>query len=189
MNTSTNPGLAKLANLIKARNAIDDQIAAFIDRPASIGHIGEFIASRVFGIALEESAVTKGHDGHFSDGPLAGKTVNVKFYGKREHLLDVNPAGIPDYYLVLTGPKAASMTSRGGMRPMVIESVYLFESGPLLSVLRERKVTLGVATSVVKGLWEDAEVYPTPRNPALILTGEQCRTLALFSGDVQTLPI
>lgn len=175
-----NHGLDKLADLIKARNAIDDQIAAIIDRPASIGHIGEFIASQVFGIVLEESAVCKGHDGCFADGPLAGKTVNVKFYGKREFLLDVNPDGIPDYYLVLTGPKATSMTSRGGVRPLVIESVYLFASRQLLDALHERGVKLGAATSVLQGLWEAAEVYPTPRSTALDLIPEQRQALALF---------
>lgn len=174
------PELGQLADLIKARNAIDDQIAAIIDRPASIGHIGEYIASRVFGIALEDSAVCKGHDGRFADGPLAGKTVNVKFYGQHEFCLDVNPDGIPDYYLVLTGPKATSMTSRGGVRPLVVESVYLFKSGPLLDALRERGVKLGAATSVAKGLWEAAEVYPTPRITALVLTPEQRRALSQF---------
>lgn len=169
-----------MAGLIKTRNAIDSEIAAVIDRPASIGHIGEFIASQVFGIALEKSAVNKGHDGRFVDGPLAGKTVNVKFYGKWESMLDVNPDGISDYYLVLAGPKADSMTSRGGTRPLVIESVFLFESGPLLNALRARGVKIGIATSVGKGLWESAEIYPTPRNGTLVLSNEHRAMLAQF---------
>lgn len=180
MTVTNSPGLTQLAALIKTRNAIDREIAAVIDRPASIGHIGEFIASQVFGIALEESAVNKGHDGHFIDGPLAGKTVNVKFYGKWESMLDVNPDGIPDYYLVLTGPKAASMTSRGGTRPLVIESVFLFESGLLIETLRARGVKLGAATSVAKHLWEAAEIYPTSRNGTLVLVNDQRAMMAQF---------
>ena len=43
-----------------------------VGRPALIGHVGEYIASRVFGIALEHSAANKGYDGRFTDGPLAG---------------------------------------------------------------------------------------------------------------------
>lgn len=175
--------LTDLAVLLKRRNDIDNQIAVLIERPASIGHIGEFIASRVFGILLEESAITKGHDGRFSDGPLAGKTVNVKFYGKLEFILDVNSDGIPDYYLVLTGPRATSMTSRGGMRPLVIESAFLFESGPLLAALQDRGVKLGVATSVAKNRWEAAEVYPRPKSVDLVLSSEQRQALALFSSQ------
>lgn len=176
-------GLAQLAELLKARNEIDSRISAIIQRPASIGHIGEFIASHVFGIALEESATNKGHDGRFIAGALAGETVNVKFYGKLEYLLDVNPDGIPDYYLVLTGPRTESMTSRGGVRPMVIERAFLFESGPLLEALQARGVRLCEATSVIKGLWDLAELFPAQRCEKLVLTEEQRRVLGLFQPE------
>jgi len=52
--------------------------------------MGEWIASKVFDIQLEDSAVAKAIDGRFRSGPLAGKTVNIKIYGKREGLLDTN---------------------------------------------------------------------------------------------------
>ncbi len=68
-----------LAKLIRDRNSIARRITEIIDRPAQIGHIGEYIASKVFDIRLEESAVTKGFDGAFSSGPLHGQTVNIKF--------------------------------------------------------------------------------------------------------------
>jgi hypothetical protein len=45
--------LKELANLIEKRNEIDRKIADIIQRPAIPGHIGEFIASRVFDIQLE----------------------------------------------------------------------------------------------------------------------------------------
>ena len=49
--------LQSLAALIRARNAIEIPITQIIGRPSQLGHIGEFIASRIFDIALEESAV------------------------------------------------------------------------------------------------------------------------------------
>ena len=89
----------------------------------------EWIAQEIFRVTLEENAVQKGFDGRFADGPLVGKTVNVKWYGKREGLLDINPDSVPDYYLVMTGPKAVARTSRGQTRPLVITEVFLFD-GP-----------------------------------------------------------
>jgi len=41
--------LRKLAELIRRRNAVGREIAALIGRPAQIGHLGEHIASQVFG--------------------------------------------------------------------------------------------------------------------------------------------
>jgi hypothetical protein len=70
--------LTQLADLIKKRNSLERQITALIGRPAQIGHIGEYIASRIFRIVLEESASHKSMDGRFSDGPLKGGTVNIK---------------------------------------------------------------------------------------------------------------
>jgi hypothetical protein len=48
------------------------------------GHLGEWIASQVFDIALEVSAVAEGIDGVFRSGALEGSMVNVKWYLKRE---------------------------------------------------------------------------------------------------------
>ena len=48
--------LQTLAGLIRRRNEVAREITAVIQRPAQIGHIGEFIASRVFDIELEASA-------------------------------------------------------------------------------------------------------------------------------------
>ena len=105
--------LTDLADLIRERNAIEEQMGAIIGRPGLLGHVGEFIASRVFDIKLEHSAAAKGIDGRFTSGPLAGQTVNVKWCAKREGLLDIRPDALPDYYLVLAGPKAAPVSSRG----------------------------------------------------------------------------
>ena len=172
--------LAKLAALISRKNAVAEEIAAIIRRPALIGHVGEYIASRIFGIYLEESAVSKGIDGRFADGPLAGASVNIKWYTKHEGLLDITPEALPDYYLVLAGPKAPAVSSRGSIRPWLIRSVFLFDAKVLVKKLEERPVKIGVATSVTRAVWQEAEVYPTQRSGELILTEEQREILLLF---------
>lgn len=41
-------------------------------------------------------------------------------------------------------------------------------------------VKIGVATSVRRHLWDDAEIYPSPNNGALPLTPEQISMIELF---------
>ena len=48
--------LVRLAQAIKHKNTADTEIARIAGRPAERGHVGEYIAARVFGIALEPSA-------------------------------------------------------------------------------------------------------------------------------------
>ncbi len=178
MPTRTDP--QRLADLIRQRNEIGREIAALIGRPATIGHVGEFIAAAVFDIELEESASGRGIDGHFRSGPLAGRTVNVKWYAKHESLLAITPDSLPNFYLVMTGPRSQAMTSRGEARPWLIESVFLFEAAPLVERLKARGVQIGVATSVTRAEWEAAEIYPQPRNPRYRLSEAQRAMLALF---------
>lgn len=170
--------LEHLANLLREHHRITAQIAALIGRPAERGHIGEFIAERIFAITLASSATHKGSDGVFSTGSLGGKSVNVKFYGVNSGVLDIATAEPPDYYLVLTGSTAGAVSSRGATRPLTIEQVYLFDHHALIDALGT--VTIGVATSVRKALWKAAELYPHARNPHLTLTDEQRALLALF---------
>ena len=125
--------LEQLASLLARRHAIDEEIAPLIGgRPVIRGHVGEWIAQEIFKVKLEISANRKIIDGRFACGPLAGKTVNVKWYGKREGMLDINPDpdGVLDYYLVMTGPK----TSKGQTRPLVITEVSLFDAPALVNV-------------------------------------------------------
>ena len=172
--------LIQLAKAIRARNAVDEEIATIVGRPAQLGHVGEYIAAHVFGIALEDSATHKGSDGRFTCGPLAGRTVNVKWYAKMEGLLDLTVEAIPDYYLVLAGPKSVAASSRGTTRPWVIASAFLFHGGELVEQLHTRGVKIGVATSVTSPIWDKAEIYPSPRNPRLALSDEQRSSLSLF---------
>lgn len=173
--------LVRLSALIRKRNALARAITALIGRPAQLEHIGEYIAATIFHIELTKSASRKGIDGHFSDGPLKGRTVNIKWYTVLEGLLDISTCSLPDYYLVLAGPWSAAGPSRGRSRPWVIESVFLFEAKMLIDELKRSGVTIGVASSVCKGFWTKAEIYPAQRNAVLELSEEQRAALALFS--------
>jgi hypothetical protein len=173
--------LTRLAELLRRRNALECEITEIIARPASIGHIGEYIAGRICNISLEHSATSKGIDGRFNDGLLRGRSVNIKWYALREGLLDITPDFLPDYYLVLAGPRSPAMTSRGRTRLWSIEGIYLFNSGGLVGQLQSRGVKLGVACSVAQSFWEQAEVYPIQRCSDLVLSTEQRQQVMLFS--------
>ena len=173
--------IKELATLIKTRNDVTNEISKIIERPALVGHVGEYIASKIFDIKLSESATQKGIDGYFTTGPITKKSVNVKFYGKQEGILDINPNGIPDYYLVLAGPRRPAASSRGEKRPWIIEYVFLFNSDRLIPELTTIGVKIGIATSVRKYLWEESEIYPNQRNNGLILNESQKELLKLFS--------
>jgi hypothetical protein len=175
--------LKKLAELIKKRNSLGGEITALIDHPAEIGHIGEYIASTIFHITLEESASHKGIDGCFRGGPLKSRTVNIKWYARQEGMLDITPDALPDYYLVLAGPKSGTFTSRGQARPWIIENAYLFEAQPLLDELKRQGVKIGTATSVRQTLWSEAEIYPARRDDLFELTDKQRKALMLFSSE------
>jgi hypothetical protein len=173
--------LHTVAGLLRDRNAIDAKIAAVIGRPMAAGHLGEWLAARIFDIELESNATTAGFDGRFASGPLNGRTVNVKWYLKREGLLDLTDSDVVDYYLVLTGPAAAATHSRGAVRPWCITSVYLFEARVLLNDLRGRGVKIGVASSVRAAQWEAAQIYPEQRNQALTLQPARVELLRRFA--------
>ena len=163
-----NPGdpVLELADLLRRRNEIDGDIASLIGRPAERGHIGEFVAAHIFDIRLADSATSRALDGWFTDGPLAGRSVNVKFYGRHEGLLDASPRGTVDYYLVLCGPRTPAQSSRGTSRPLIVSQVFLLESEGLHDAWEARGVRVGVASSVRRDVWAAAEIYPT-RNPRL----------------------
>jgi hypothetical protein len=173
--------LAHLAQLLKVRNAIDQVIAAHIGRPAEWGHIGEYIAAAVFGVVLHKAANYRATDGVFLHGPQAGRSVNVKWYGAQENLLDLALTTPPDTYLVFTGAKRAGGSSRGLTRSLVINFAFLFDAHDLHQALAARGVRLGPATSVAQPFWDAAEIYPQPRNPRLPLTPEQRALLTLFA--------
>jgi len=178
-----NLALVQLADLLSEMNSIGEKISEITQRPATIGHTGEYIAAEIFDIELEESANAKGIDGHFRSGTLAGRTVNVKWYSKLEYMLDINPGALPDYFLVMTGPKGQAVSSRGGIRPWLINYVFLFNAAELVTELTARGVKIGVASSVRKHEWQAAEIYPNKRSMVYRLSDEQMATILAFGSD------
>src|SRR6266571_7525279 len=170
--------LPQLASLLKSRNTIDSKIATLIGRPVQAQSVGEYIASVIFGIALEEPAPHKTTDGRFTRGPLAGRTVDVQWRTKHDGILHLKTDPLPDYYLVFVGSKEVTALHSLSI-PWVIESVHLFHSAELLNALRERGVQFGTGTSITGPLWERAEIYPVQRNHQLILSEEEKNMLAL----------
>ena len=168
--------LPHLASLLKSRNTIDDKIATIIGRTAQTNNIGEYIASIIFRITLDETGKRRGYDGRFNAGSLAGHTVDVQWHPKQNGQINIKLDAIPDYYLILTGPEATSSIAS----PWIIESIFLFQANELLNALRERGVQLGNGTSVTGPLWERAEIYPVPRNNRLIVEDEERKLLVLF---------
>ena len=172
--------LQRLAELVRKRNAVEREIGAIIHRPAINSHIGEYIAATVFHVALNTAANSKSFEGTFSDGPLAGKSVEVKCYGRLEELLDMQPDGQPDFYLVMTGPAGTAATARGVSRPFTIAQVFLFEGPTLSRFLQQRAEPAGADKVVGAEFWKTAEIYPEQRNTLLELSSEQRNQLQLF---------
>lgn len=172
--------LKGLSRLIQTRNEVAAEITAVINRPAQLGHIGDYIAAEIFNITLERSASTKSIDGFFCDGALKDRSVNVKWYAKQEGLLDITLDAPPDYYLVLAGPRAPAGSSRGDVRPWVITSVHLFDATALIAALQQRQIKIGVATSVRNHYWDAAEIYPQHNNTIYKPTALQRDMLSLF---------
>lgn len=172
--------LSRLAELLRARNTVESNIANLLDTTVNLSTVGQFIAANIFHIRLISSAQHHEFAGIFSHEPLTGKTVDVQWYPRREGSMHIHSDPPPDYYLVLAGPKQESSTTRALVNPWLITSVHLFDGHTLLNVVRERGVQIGSRTSVISQLWEQAEIFPTQRNPLLPLTSEQCQLLQLF---------
>ena len=176
--------LEKLAELLTEMNSIGERVSEITQRPATIGHTGEYIASQIFDIELEESANAKGIDGHFRSESMAGRTVNIKWYSKLEYMLDINPDDLPDFFLVMTGPKALEMTSKGGIRPWLIDYVFLFNAAELMIELNARGVKIGIATSVQKHEFQAAEIFPNKRSMVYRMTDDQMGKLLAFGSGL-----
>ncbi len=178
--SSDRSDLRKLAEIIQRKNQVDSEIARLVGRPAQLGSVGEYIAAQIFKIRLFESATHPDSDGRFLEGPLAGRTVNVKWYPRRENNVDLKPECDCDFHLVMTGPFRTAGRASGTERPWLITAVYLFETLRLIEELRQRGVRIGVAASVREYQWHAAEVYPQQIDPRLFLSDEQRELLALF---------
>jgi hypothetical protein len=86
-------------------------------RNRTFAHVLGVEVDNIGGIELEPSAVATAIDGRFPQGRLAGRSENIKWYLRREGLLDVTECRELDYYLVMAGPAAGATSSRGATRP------------------------------------------------------------------------
>ena len=172
--------LVQLADLIKTRNWVEGYISTLVGGSAQMAQVGAFIASRVFRIAPQDSASRRDVDGHFVQGPLGGRLVNIRWHPNREGVLDLNPDALPDFYLVLAGPESPAAASRNAARPWLIASVYLFDAQALVDELRGLGIRITTATSIPQDLWQRGEVYPNQSASILALSAAQRRMLALF---------
>ncbi len=173
--------LNRLAELLRARNTVESNLANLLGDSVSLSSVGEYITATLFGIMLVHSPQHGEFAGIFNHDPLIGKTVDVQWYPHREGTLNIHTDPPPDYYLILAGPKQEPGTARALVNPWLIKSVHLFETQALLIALRERGVQIGSHTSVMNQFWERAEIFPEQRNMALVLTNEQRQALTLFA--------
>jgi len=125
--------LPRLAELLRARNTVESNIANLIEQPVNIESVGDYIASVIFGIAHEKSPTQKAIYGRFLYGPHAGQSVDVQWHIRREGDLSLRTDPPADYYLVFTGPKASANATNSLVNPWVIESVYFFDAKELLA--------------------------------------------------------
>lgn len=172
--------LHQLSHLVLEFNAITAKISDLIGRPALLGNVGEFIASELFDFALETRGNNHAWDGRFRSGPLKDKTANIKVLGRREGILDLNMSLLPDYYLVLAGPRARTSMSGLSSRPWSIASIHLFNARELHSAFTLAGRRVGIASSVRLAEWDAAEVYPHNRSGILKLTDEQRRWIETY---------
>jgi len=172
----TKGDLVRLAEIIRSRNDTERRIAEIIKKRGDKGPVGEYIASRIFGIDLAKSGRQKGYDGIFENEPLTGSSVDVKFYPKQQWSIDINPKAWPDYLLVLAGPEKIDSNAH----LWLIKSVYLFDAKKLKKKLKQRGVKIGRPTSVAQELWRDAEIYPNAVSRFVTVSKEQRRMISLF---------
>lgn len=129
--------LTKLSELLKAQNQIHYEISKIIKRPAQHGHIVEFIAASIFGIQLNQNAAQKGMDGIFTSGLLNGRSVDIKYHSKHEGLLNANVMALPEYFLILAGPKSPAVSSKNQHHPFTIQFVFLLNSTDIIEEATE----------------------------------------------------
>lgn len=174
------PDLPRLAELLRARNTVESNIANLLQCEVDLNIVGEQIAASIFGIRFVPATAPGQSAGVFTCPTLAGKTVEVRWYLRREGILNIHTDPAPDYTLVLAGPKFDPSEARALVDPWIITSAYLFHMPELFNMLRTRGVRIGPRISVNSHLWEQAEIFPSSPNSALVLTNEQLRLLQLF---------
>lgn len=150
--------LAALADLIRQRSTIDHQIAAILNRPVHSGHFGEYVTSAIFGIELNDAANAKAIDGYFRNGPLEGRSVNVKYQTRHRGLLNLgvstDPADHPDFYLVVTGTEqrqgSSGETTESAAASMALSPDGIVEAERAQRCAATRRHRLGLLAEIVE---------------------------------------
>lgn len=179
--------LSRLAHLIEEHNRVKSEMTSIIGRPAQRGYVGDYIAAVIFGLTLHPSgSENRIGDGYFTAGPLAGQSVEVRWHSREGYRLDIDPAALPDYYLVFNGPPISTSELQRSPPQWAIGRVHLFQMSALhdlLDALPQRGHKANVAISVEKVRWDDAELYPRAHNAFFALTDAQQAQLSLFAPD------
>ena len=177
----TNKAIKQIAQFIRQRNQVEADIARLTGRPAQVGFVGEYIAANIFDIQFENQSARKSSDGRFRAGPLSGKTVSIKWYGRQDYILDISANAVADYYLVMTGPLSGENVSKASTRMWSVDLLYLFDAKEMVRQLTVRKSNMGLATAIPKKWWESAEIYPSVNSKLMSLSPAQVEMIAMFS--------
>jgi hypothetical protein len=78
------------------------------------------------------------------------------------------------------GSKGTGISSCGATHVWTIAEIFLFDGPALVRELQSVGVQLSEATSVGSYLWDAAEIYPKPTNPALQLSAGQLSLIEMF---------
>lgn len=189
-NAAPGGALRRLAALLTARNVLDREMTKIIGKPMEKGNFGEFVAAQIFDIRLNEKATEKGYDGRFTVGeysgaPLKDRKVEIKYYAKCNHDLDLKTGEAkPAFYLVMTGPPKRDNEAKDTPAPWVIESVFLFETEALERVVVPKTNPVGIK----KERWAEAQIYPAHNGDFTnegqeFVNDERRAALALFGSE------
>ena len=99
-------------------------------------------------------------------------------------MLEINPDALPDFFLVMTGPKAKTPTSKVAIRPWLIDYVFLINAAELMVELNASGVKIGVAKSVQKHEWQAAEIFPNKRSMVYRMSDDQMGKLLAFGSGL-----
>ena len=194
---NTDADLLGLAELIQARNAgiksgknekdanllkpIGHLINRKLNPKCHIGYVAEYIASRIFHIALPENG-SPGKKGIFMSGSLAGQSVIVKMYGVEgsdKKGIDIRRDNVPDYYLVFKC--SGTGTNKKFKKHWLIKEAFLFEAKPLIGGLKKISDN-GLTTIKPEEKWNKARIYPIlpDYSPPYRITDVQQQALRIF---------
>jgi hypothetical protein len=174
--------ISLVASLVRERNAIDAKLAQIMHRPMASGHLGEWLASQIFDIELEKSAVTRGWDGRFRSGPLHDRTVNIKWYSNVRAL---STRSSPQRWTATWyWPARHPRRSLHEAAPAPGTSTPCTCSAHLNSTPSSSPAVSSSASppACAHKQWTNAEIYPST-NPLLPMTPRQVELLGQFRSE------